>query len=114
MAALEDGTCFGLPSRHDVALAERISERVPVVERLRFTNSGSEAVMMAFRTARALTGKDGILRFEGSYHGIYDAALPAGAAGIPADIYGTSTTRRSPTSRPSCGRWTSTATSWRA
>ncbi len=87
-AALEDGTCFGLPSRHDVALAERISERVPVVERLRFTNSGSEAVMMAFRTARALTGRDGILRFEGSYHGIYDAALPAGAAGIPDVVYG--------------------------
>ncbi len=71
-----------------MALAERISERVPVVERLRFTNSGSEAVMMAFRTARALTGKDGILRFEGSYHGIYDAALPAGAAGIPDVVYG--------------------------
>ena len=88
MAAIEDGTCFGLPSRHDVALAERISERVPVVERLRFTNSGSEAVMMAFRTARALTGKNGILRFEGSYHGIYDAALPAGAAGIPDVVYG--------------------------
>ena len=87
-AAIEDGTCFGLPSRHDVALAERISERVPVVERLRFTNSGSEAVMMAIRTARALTGKNGILRFEGSYHGIYDAALPAGAAGIPAAVYG--------------------------
>ena len=50
---------------------------------LRFTNSGSEAVMMAFRTARALTGKDGILRFEGSYHGIYDAALPAGAGRHP-------------------------------
>ena len=59
-----------------------------MVERLRFTNSGSEAVMMAFRTARALTGKNGILRFEGSYHGIYDAALPAGAAGIPDVVYG--------------------------
>lgn len=86
-AALADGTCFGLPSRHDVALAERLAERIPVVERVRFTNSGSEAVMMAIRTARALTGRDGVLRFEGSYHGIYDAALPAGAAGIPADTY---------------------------
>jgi glutamate-1-semialdehyde 2,1-aminomutase len=87
LQAMEDGTCFGLPSRHDVALAERLQERIPAVERVRFTNSGSEAVMMAMRTARALTGRDGILRFEGSYHGIYDAALPAGAAGIPADTY---------------------------
>jgi glutamate-1-semialdehyde 2,1-aminomutase len=88
LQAMEDGTCFGLPSRHDVALAERLAERIPAVERVRFTNSGSEAVMMAIRTARALTGRDGVLRFEGSYHGIYDAALPAGAAGIPADTYG--------------------------
>ena len=108
-AALEDGTCFGLPSRHDVALAERISERVPVVERLRFTNSGSEAVMMALRTARALTGRDGVLRFEGSYHGIYDAA----PASRPTPTR-TCTTSPWPTSRRSWPLSTPTAISWRA
>jgi glutamate-1-semialdehyde 2,1-aminomutase len=81
-AAMDEGTCFGLPTRHDVALAERIAQRVPAVERLRFTNSGSEAVMMAVRTARAFTGRDLLLRFDGSYHGIYDAALPDGAPGL--------------------------------
>jgi glutamate-1-semialdehyde 2,1-aminomutase len=81
-AALEEGTCFGLPTRHDVALAERIAERVPAVERLRFTNSGSEAVMMAARTARAFTGRDLVLRFGGSYHGICDVALPEDARGL--------------------------------
>jgi glutamate-1-semialdehyde 2,1-aminomutase len=81
-AALEEGTCFGLPTRHDVALAERIADRVPAVERLRFTNSGSEAVMMAARTARAYTGRDLLLRFAGSYHGISDVALPEDARGL--------------------------------
>jgi glutamate-1-semialdehyde 2,1-aminomutase len=83
-AAMADGTCFGLPSRHDVALAERICERVPAVDRLRFANSGSEAVMMAVRTARAFTGRDAVLRFAGSYHGIYDAALDESAPGLTA------------------------------
>ena len=82
--AIADGTCFGLPSRHDVDLAEALCSRVAAVDRVRFTNSGSEAVMMAVRTARAATGRDGVLRFAGSYHGIADIALPEDAAGLPA------------------------------
>ncbi len=80
--ALADGACFGLPTRHDVALAERICARVPAVERVRFTTSGSEAVMMALRTARAFTGRTTVLRFAGSYHGNYDGVLDLGARGL--------------------------------
>src|SRR4051794_18231424 len=87
LAAMEDGTCFGLPSRHDVALAERLAGRGEAVGRVRFTHSGSEAGVMGPRTAPPPPGREGVLRFEGPYHGIYDGALPAGAAGIPADTY---------------------------
>jgi glutamate-1-semialdehyde 2,1-aminomutase len=82
IAAVREGSAFGLPTAHDVALAGRLGERMPALERLRFANSGSEAVMMAVRTARAFTGRDAVLRFAGSYHGTYDAALPAAAPGL--------------------------------
>jgi glutamate-1-semialdehyde 2,1-aminomutase len=81
-AALAGGTCFGLPSRHDVALAEAICRRVQAVERVRFANSGTEAVMYALRAARAFTGRPGVLRFAGSYHGMYDAVLAEDARGL--------------------------------
>jgi glutamate-1-semialdehyde 2,1-aminomutase len=80
--AVAEGTCFGLPTRHDVALATRICERIPAIQRLRFTNSGSEAVMMAIRTARAVTGRDRLLRFADCYHGIYDAVIAADTRGV--------------------------------
>jgi glutamate-1-semialdehyde 2,1-aminomutase len=62
---------FGL-TEAEIALARMLIERLPSAERVRFANSGSEAVMMALRLARAATKRDLIVKFEGSYHGSYD------------------------------------------
>lgn len=69
---LSRGTAYYAPTENELALAELLLERLPSAERVRFTNSGSEAVMMALRFARAATGRSVILKFEGSYHGSYD------------------------------------------
>lgn len=69
---LQYGTAFAMPTEPEVALAELLAERIPSVEQVRFTNSGSEAVMMAVKAARAFTGRPKILKFEGCYHGSYD------------------------------------------
>jgi glutamate-1-semialdehyde 2,1-aminomutase len=82
--ALAEGSAFGLPTAAEVELAERLGERLRWTERWRFAGSGSEAVMMAVRAARASTGRDGLLRFEGCYHGSWDAVVGAGASGVPA------------------------------
>jgi glutamate-1-semialdehyde 2,1-aminomutase len=71
---LQYGTSYAMPTGHEVALAELIAERIPAVEQVRFTNSGTEAVMMAIKGARAFTGRPKILKFEGCYHGSYDFA----------------------------------------
>jgi glutamate-1-semialdehyde 2,1-aminomutase len=68
------GTVHGAPVESQIALASAIRERLPSVETLRFTNSGTEAAMMAIRAARAFTGRPKILKMEGAYHGSYDAA----------------------------------------
>ena len=68
------GTAHGAPVDAEIALAETIIGRVPSVELLRFTNSGTEAVMCAIRAARAFTGRSKVLKMEGGYHGSYDAA----------------------------------------
>jgi glutamate-1-semialdehyde 2,1-aminomutase len=66
------GTAFSGSTPEEVALAELIVSRVPRVERIRFGNSGTEAVMMAIKAARSYTGRDRIAKFEGAYHGYYD------------------------------------------
>jgi glutamate-1-semialdehyde 2,1-aminomutase len=66
------GTAFASSTPEEVALAELLVERVPALERIRFGNSGTEAVMMAIKAARAYTGRDRIAKFEGAYHGYYD------------------------------------------
>lgn len=71
---LQQGTAFGMPTPHEIALAELLVERIPSIEQVRFSNSGTEAVMTAIQAARAFTGKPKILKFEGSYHGAYDYA----------------------------------------
>lgn len=81
LAALQDGACLGLPTPHEVEHAESLAARVPALERLRYANSGTEAVMMAVRAARAFTGRDAVLRFKGCYHGTADVALPPDAPG---------------------------------
>ena len=66
------GTAFVASTPEEVALAELLCARVPGLERVRFGNSGTEAVMMAIKAARAYTGRDRIAKFEGAYHGYYD------------------------------------------
>ncbi len=71
---LEIGTCFAMPTETEITLAELLCDRVPGFERIRFANSGSEAVMMALKAARAHTGRPKIAKCEGAYHGSYDFA----------------------------------------
>lgn len=71
---LQQGTSFGLPTPHEIDLAELLAERIPSIEQVRFSNSGTEAVMSALQAARAYTGRPRIAKFEGSYHGNYDFA----------------------------------------
>lgn len=84
MAALAQGSAFGLPTLSEIELAECLAERVGWAERWRFANSGTEAVMMAVRAARAATGRDGLLRFANCYHGSWDAVVRRGSHGVPA------------------------------
>jgi len=69
---LARGTAFAASTPEEIALARLLVERVPNVEQIRFGNSGTEAVMMAIKAARAFTGRDRIAKFEGAYHGYYD------------------------------------------
>src|SRR5688572_24441281 len=89
--AIAAGSCFGLPTESEVEMAELLSRRVGWATRWRFANSGTEAVMMAIRLARAATGRPGIVRFRDAYHGSYDAAMMPGVPGVPeavaADIH---------------------------
>src|SRR5229473_1779704 len=71
---LAQGSSFPLPTPEEIELAALLCERVPSAEHVRFTNSGSEAVMMAVKGARAFTGRPRIAKFEGAYHGSYDYA----------------------------------------
>lgn len=82
-AALEQGTAFGMPTESEVVLAELLTERFSRPMRWRFANSGTEAVMMALRAARAYTGRDLVLRLDGAYHGTYDQVVGAREPGVP-------------------------------
>jgi glutamate-1-semialdehyde 2,1-aminomutase len=79
--AARDGTSFGAPSPLEVALGERVRELMPSLERVRFVSSGTEATMSAVRVARAATGRDRLLKFEGCYHGHADAFLVKAGSG---------------------------------
>src|SRR5579862_7156124 len=69
------GGVFALATERELRVAERIAKMVPAAQLVRFSNSGTEAVMAALRLARAYTGKDDYLILEGSYHGLFDAAM---------------------------------------
>ena len=71
---LHIGTMFGMPHELEWQLSEEICSRMPL-EMLRFSNSGTEATMHAIRLARAATGRDKIIKFEGGYHGLHDSVL---------------------------------------
>ncbi len=85
VAAVEEaarrGTSFGLPSSGEVELAELITKLVPSIEVMRMVNSGTEATASAIRVARAATGKPGIVKFEGCYHGHADPFLVRAGSG---------------------------------
>src|SRR5262245_48860641 len=72
---MEVGGVFALGTEREYSVAQRISSMVPAAELVRFSNSGTEAVMAALRLARAYTGKDSYVVIEGGYHGVFDAAL---------------------------------------
>jgi glutamate-1-semialdehyde 2,1-aminomutase len=71
---IRKGSAFAAPSDLEVELAAIVQERLPSLERLRFTSSGSEAVMFALRVARAFTGRRKIAKFEGGFHGSHELA----------------------------------------
>jgi glutamate-1-semialdehyde 2,1-aminomutase len=79
---LQNGSSFGAPTRLENELAELILSRNPFIDKLRFTSSGTEAVMSALRMARGFTGKDLIIKFEGCYHGHSDALLVKAGSGL--------------------------------
>ncbi|HEX5308148.1 MAG TPA: aminotransferase class III-fold pyridoxal phosphate-dependent enzyme [Solirubrobacteraceae bacterium] len=84
--ALERGSAFGMPTAAEVQLADCLAERIGWAQRWRFTGSGSEAVMAAARAARAVSGREKLLRFAGSYHGGWEALAGAGEGGVPRPV----------------------------
>lgn len=80
-AAVERGTTFGAPTAGELDLANVVIERVPGVEMVRFVNSGTEATMSALRLARAATGRDRMIKFDGCYHGHADSFLVKAGSG---------------------------------
>jgi len=81
-AAAEAGTSFGAPTESEVELAAEVVERMPGVEMIRMTTSGTEASMSAVRLARAASGRDAVLKFAGAYHGHVDGLLAEAGSGL--------------------------------
>lgn len=79
--AARTGTTFGAPTEGEVALAQLLVEAVPSLEQVRLVNSGTEATMSAIRLSRAATGRTGIVKFRGGYHGHVDALLVESGSG---------------------------------
>jgi glutamate-1-semialdehyde 2,1-aminomutase len=86
-AQVRRGSAFGAPTETEIELAEELRRRLPSVERIRFTNSGTEATMFAIRAARAFTGRSLVAKFKGSYHGTHDQVM-AGTTGVPEALSG--------------------------
>jgi glutamate-1-semialdehyde 2,1-aminomutase len=79
---MERGTSFGIPTELEVALGALVVDRMPHVEMLRFVSSGTEATMSAVRVARAVTGREVLLKFDGCYHGHADSFLVRAGSGV--------------------------------
>ncbi len=79
---IENGLGFGTTNEHEIELAEMILKAIPSIEKVRFVNSGTEAVMGAVRLARGYTKRDKILKFERSYHGHADYLLVKAGSGL--------------------------------
>lgn len=80
-ACIDQGLIFGAPCENEVRLAQKISQLMPNIQKCRFTNSGTEATMTALRLARAATGRDQFIQFEGGYHGHADYFLVKAGSG---------------------------------
>ena len=80
-AAIPAGLGYGIPTRVEVDMAETICEWIPSIQKVRMTNSGTEATMSAIRLARGYTGRKYIIKFEGCYHGHVDSLLVAAGSG---------------------------------
>lgn len=79
---LENGTSFGAPTALEVAMAKKVVNAVPSIEKVRMVNSGTEATMSAIRLARGFTGRNKIIKFEGCYHGHVDSLLVQAGSGV--------------------------------
>jgi glutamate-1-semialdehyde 2,1-aminomutase len=79
---IERGTSFGAPTENEVVLAEMIADAVPSIDKVRLVNSGTEATMSAVRLARAFTGRNRIVKFDGCYHGHVDSLLVKAGSGV--------------------------------
>ena len=80
--AIRHGSSYGIPTLHETSLARLVVDAVPSIEKVRFVNSGTEAVMSAIRLARAYTGRNIILKFDGCYHGHADHLLVSAGSGV--------------------------------
>ena len=93
--AIGEGLSFGLPNPYELEHAERLVARIAHAEQVRYTNSGTEAVMLAVRIARANTGRAKVVVIDRAYHGTYEVALasggPRGRRGVSREL-----TRRRP------------------
>lgn len=79
--AADTGVLYGTPTVHEITLAKMLKEAIPSLDKVRFVNSGTEAVMTTIRVARAYTGRDKIIKFAGCYHGHSDLVLVAAGSG---------------------------------
>ena len=79
--AAETGVLYGTPTRHEVKFAKMLKEAMPGMDKVRFVNSGTEAVMTTIRVSRAYTGRTKIMKFAGCYHGHSDLVLVAAGSG---------------------------------
>ncbi|MFC3211024.1 glutamate-1-semialdehyde 2,1-aminomutase [Planomicrobium okeanokoites] len=79
--AAETGVLYGTPTRHEITFAKMLKEAMPNMDRVRFVNSGTEAVMTTIRVSRAYTGRTKIMKFAGCYHGHSDLVLVAAGSG---------------------------------
>ncbi len=80
--ALKNGYSFGASTKNEIKLAKIVCDAFPGMDKVRFVNSGTEAVLSGIRLARAFTGKDKIIKFSGCYHGHQDALLVAAGSGL--------------------------------
>lgn len=79
--AASKGTLYGTPTELEIEMARKLKQAIPSIDKLRFVNSGTEAVMSAIRAARAYTGRSKIIKFAGCYHGHSDLVLVAAGSG---------------------------------